>query len=187
MSRTAARTARPVADVALASPRPLRDVLGLADDGRHLPLQHSAGFTPIAPGCAPGPQLLAGPTELAKWIRVIVGAPVTMRLRYRLEDGGWSTVRKGKFVGRNVPTIRAAIEGCVVVGERIYLLDRSDVTERTSLADIEAAQRGIRALMGRVRLAAPQPAAVEILDAPGRVSAAITAPRQRRLAAAGVR
>lgn len=145
-------------------------------------LAHSADFTPIAPGCAPGPQLIAGPTELARWIRMIIGAPSTMRLRYGALDGGWSTVRGNRFVGRNVPTIRAAVEGCVVHDGRIFLLDRSDVTDRTSLPDIEAAVSAIRKLMGRLAALpapAPQRVAVEVLDAP--------ATSRRRLAAAGVR
>lgn len=112
-------------------------------------LTHSApGLTPIAPEAPSGPALLTGPTELARWIRAIVGAPASLRLRYRAEEGGWRVVRSGAFVGRNVPTVRAAIEGCVAVDGRIYLLDRSDVTDKTSLADIAAAEQAIRAIMG---------------------------------------
>lgn len=164
---------RQIADVAFVSARPLREVLGLAPDGSRAPLQHSASFAPIAPGCVPGPALLAGASELARWIRGIIGAPTRMQLRYRAEEGGWTTVKGSRYVGRNVPTIRAAIEGCVMAEGRIYLLDRSDVTDRTSLADIAAAQRAIRALI----LAAL---------APKRPAGRVAAPARKRLAAAEV-
>lgn len=91
------------------------------------------------------------PPKLADEIRQVLGLPATIKLRFREEHGGWSTV-DGDFLGRNVPTIRAAAVGIDRQdGRRMYLTDGSLVPARlVEPADVTAAQRGIAQVRRRV-------------------------------------
>lgn len=91
------------------------------------------------------------PPRLADEIRQILGLPATMKLRFREEHGGWSTV-DGDFLGRNVPTIRAAVAGLVRVdGRRAVLGDGTSVSARMAAApDVAVAERAIAQLRRRL-------------------------------------
>lgn len=93
----------------------------------------------------------ARPPKLADEIRQALGLPSTVKLRFREDHGGWATV-DGDYLGKNVPTIRAAAVGVrCAEGRHVVLNDGSRVPVRMVLEpDVEAARRAITQLRRRM-------------------------------------
>lgn len=93
---------------------------------------------------------------LAPQVREAIGLPASVKLRFREDHGGWSTV-DGDFLGRNLPTILVAARGTAPASgrpsehRRLYLTDGTWVSRRLVLAaDVEAAKRGIAQVRRRL-------------------------------------
>lgn len=137
------------------------------------PAPEGAALAEAAPEDA-APQAPATP-KIADEIRRVCGWGPGRKLEYDRAAGGWHTT-SGDFVGRNLPTVRAAVEGYRVQAatrpapqvdaeidldddhdadadefaaaprDRVLLADGTDVTGKTSPADVAACRRALREL-----------------------------------------